>query len=177
MAKILMVVDELAEDLELYYPYYRLMEEGHEVVMASSVKEKEYKGKYGVPYISALSYEEVVLDDYSGLLIPGGWAPDKIRRYEIVLDMVRYFNDKKKPIGQICHAGWVSISAGIIKGRKVTSTPGIKDDMINAGGIWENVPVVCDQNLVSSRWPKDLPQYMQEYIAVLNDFLAQDAIN
>lgn len=171
MAKILMVVDDLAEDLELFYPYYRLMEEGHEVIMAADKKDKDFKGKYGVPYTSTISYDEVNVDDFAGLLIPGGWAPDKIRRFEIVKEIVRKFNNDNKPIGQICHAGWVTISADILRGKNVTSTPGIKDDMINAGGNWSNVPVIVDGNLVSSRWPKDLPEYMIAYIDVLNRYL------
>lgn len=171
MAKILMVIDDAAEDLELYYPYYRLIEEGHEVLMAASKKDKEFKGKYGVPYTSTMGYEEVDVDDFSGLLIPGGWAPDKIRRYDTVLEIVKKFNEQNKPIGQICHAGWVAISANILRGKNVTSTPGIKDDMINAGANWNNVPVIVDGNLVSSRWPKDLPDYMKAYIEVLNKYL------
>ena len=104
-------------------------------------KDVNFKGKYGVPYTSTHSYDEIDVNNYEGLLIPGGWAPDKIRRYEDVLNIVRKFDEQKKPIGQICHAGWVTISAGILKGRKVTSTPGIKDDMMNAGGIWSNEAV------------------------------------
>jgi protease I len=154
MKKILTVIDDLAEDLELLYPYYRMMEEGYQVDMAA-------------PYTSTHSYDEIDVNNYDGLLIPGGWAPDKIRRYETVLDIVRKFDEQKKPIGQICHAGWVTISAGILKGRKVTSTPGIKDDMMNAGGIWSNEAVVVDENLVSSRWPKDLPEYMKAFIEAL----------
>lgn len=167
MKKILIIIDDLAEDLELLYPYYRLIEEGYEVVMAANKEGIDFKGKYGVPYSSNEAYENIKVDEYQGLLIPGGWAPDKIRRDEKVLKIVKEFDEQNKAIGQICHAGWVSISANIIKGRRVTSTPGIKDDMINAGGIWTNEAVVVDKNLVSSRWPKDLPQYMKEYIKVL----------
>jgi len=167
MKKILIVIDDLAEDLELLYPYYRLIEEGYEVIMASPIANTDFKGKYGVPYSSTEAYENIKVEDYDGLLIPGGWAPDKIRRYEKVLEIVKEFDKQKKTIGQICHAGWVTISANILRGRKVTSTPGIKDDMINAGGIWINEAVVIDKNLVSSRWPKDLPIYMKEYIRIL----------
>lgn len=167
MAKILTIVDDLAEDLELLYPYYRLMEEGYEVIMAADEKDKDFKGKYGVPYTSTMSYDEVVVDDFAGLLIPGGWAPDKLRRFDAVKQIVKKFHEQNKPIGQICHAGWVTISADILKGKKVTSTPGIKDDMINAGAQWFNVPVIVDGNIISSRWPKDLPEYMKAYIEEL----------
>lgn len=167
--KILVVVHDKAEDLELWYPIYRLMEEGYEVHMASELKGEKFKGKYGVPYESCVSWDSAYEKDYDGILIPGGWAPDKIRRYERVKQLVRDFNSANKPIGQICHAGWVTISAGILKGVKVTSTPGIMDDMINAGAIWVNEPVVVDGNIISSRWPKDLHLYMVEYIKVLKN--------
>lgn len=169
MEKILMFVENQAEDLELFYPYYRMMEEGYEVIMASEVKNTKFLGKYGVPYESAISFDEVKVEDYVALLIPGGWAPDKLRRYDKVKEITKLFNDQNKPIGQICHAGWVPISAGILKGKNVTSTPGIKDDMINAGATWFNEPVIVDGNLVSSRWPKDLPEYMKAFIKVLKE--------
>ncbi|MGE5678618.1 MAG: type 1 glutamine amidotransferase domain-containing protein, partial [Pseudomonadota bacterium] len=124
-------------------------------------------GKYGVPAVSDLSFSEIDCDLYDGLLVPGGWAPDKLRRYIEVLRLVRKMNEQGKPIGQICHAGWVLISADILKGKKVTSTPGIKDDMTNAGGIWLDQPVVVDGNIVSSRKPLDLPEYMKAYIELL----------
>lgn len=169
MKKILIIVEDQAEDLELLYPYYRLQEAGYQVDLAGREANLHYHGKYGVPYESNMSYEDVNVSEYVGLIIPGGWAPDKLRRYELVKEIVRKFNDEGKPIGQICHAGWVTISAGILKGKNVTSTPGIKDDMTNAGAIWFNDAVVVDGNLVSSRWPKDLPKYMEAYIKVLNE--------
>lgn len=109
----------------------------------------------------------VDVSQYAGLLIPGGWAPDVIRRYHIVKEIVRAFDAQKKPIGQICHAGWVTISAGILKDRNVTSTPGIMDDMINAGAIWHDQAVVVDEHIISSRKPGDLPLYMKAYISAL----------
>lgn len=166
--KILVLAHQEAEDLELWYPIYRLMEEGYAVDIAGPEQGQKFKGKYGVPYETQLSWNEVDPDDYAGLLIPGGWAPDKIRRYENALKIVRSFDYAEKPIGQICHAGWVTISAQILKGRVVTSTPGIKDDMTNAGAKWVNEPVVIDGHIISSRWPQDLPQYMKAYIEVLN---------
>lgn len=105
-------------------------------------------------------------EQWDALLVPGGWAPDRIRRFPAVLDIVRDMNAKGLPIGQICHAGWVLASAGILKGRTVTSTPGIRDDLTNAGAIWKDVPVVTDGNLVSSRRPPDLPDYLRAFIAV-----------
>lgn len=166
--KILVLVHQHAEDLELWYPNYRLIEEGYTIHMASESTGQDFKGKYGVPYRSDVSWNDINVNDYAGLLIPGGWAPDAIRRFDVVKDIVCQFDKQKKPIGQICHAGWVTISAGILKGRNVTSTPGIKDDMLNAGAIWHDLEVVVDQNLISSRKPGDLPAYLKAYIKALS---------
>lgn len=167
MNKILVLVHDQAEDLELWYPVYRLREEGYLVHMASEKRGMLFKGKYGIPYASDISWDDIGASDYDGLLIPGGWAPDKIRRFERVKELVRDFDAAEKPIGQICHGGWVTISAGIMTGVKVTSTIGIKDDMENAGALWINDPVVVDDNIVSSRKPEDLSQYMVAFIQLL----------
>ncbi len=169
MKKILAVIHEDFEDLELWYPVIRLREEGFEVVLAGEEKGRVYHGKYGVPAEAAISYDEISTGDYDGMVIPGGWAPDKIRRFPAVLDAVRRLDEAKKPIGQICHAGWVTISAGILDGRRVTSTPAIKDDMKNAGAEWLDEEVVVDGNLVSSRRPPDLPAYLKRFIEVLRE--------
>lgn len=165
--KILVLVHQHAEDLELWYPNYRLMEEGYTIHMASESADQLFKGKYGVPYKSDISWDAADATDYDGLLIPGGWAPDVMRRYDAVKALVRAFNDQNKPIGQICHAGWVTISANILQGKNVTSTPGIKDDMVNAGAIWHDEAVVVDGNLISSRKPADLPAYVKAFIKAL----------
>ena len=165
--KILVVVHEAAEDLELWYPIYRVKEAGYAVDLASEKANMTFRGKYGVPYTANISWDDVSADDYAGLLIPGGWAPDKIRRFDAVKKLVKAFNDAKKPIGQICHAGHVTISAGIVAGRRVTSTPGIKDDFINAGSIWVDEAVVIDGNIVSSRKPDDLPEYAKAFVDLL----------
>ncbi|MFD2682169.1 type 1 glutamine amidotransferase domain-containing protein [Bacillus seohaeanensis] len=166
--KIIQLVSDDFEDLELWYPVLRLREEGATVHIVGEEASKKYIGKYGVPIESDIAFSEVTIDDYDAILVPGGWSPDKLRRYEEVLQMVRVMNEKQKPIGQICHAGWVLISADVLKGRKVTSTPGIKDDMTNAGAKWVNEPVVVDGHLVSSRRPPDLPDYMREFIDVMS---------
>lgn len=165
--KVIALVDNEFEDLELWYPVHRLREEGITVHLVGDKEGKEYKGKYGVPAISDFSFKDIDVCNYDAILVPGGWAPDKLRRFTEVLSMIRRMNDDEKVIGQICHAGWVLISAKILKGKNVTSTPGIKDDMENAGAIWHDEPVVVDNNLVSSRRPPDLPQYMKAFIDVL----------
>lgn len=165
--KVIQIVSDDFEDLELWYPVMRLREEGATVHIVAEKAEEEYVGKYGVPVKSNYTLKEVDPKQYDAILVPGGWSPDKLRRYEDVLNMVRSMNDDQKPIGQVCHAGWVLISADILKGKKVTSTPGIKDDMMNAGAEWVDEPVVVDGHLVSSRRPPDLPDYMREFIEVL----------
>jgi protease I len=168
MKRILTFIHDDFEDLEFWYPVLRLQEAGYTVVIAGEKTHHTYHGKYGVPAVSDITYEEALGGDYAGLLIPGGWAPDKIRRFPAALEIVRTLNEKGRIIGQICHAGWVTISAGILEGKKVTSTPGIKDDMENAGGLWYDTAVVVHDNLVSSRRPPDLPEYMQAFLTALS---------
>ncbi|MBC7389780.1 MAG: type 1 glutamine amidotransferase [Opitutaceae bacterium] len=166
--KILSLIHHDCEDLELLYPYYRLIEEGATVVMAGEKANETYIGKYGVPHASNVSFAYVNPKDYDALLVPGGWAPDKLRRFPEVIDIVKHMHEHKKPIGQICHAGWVLISAKILKGVKVTSTPGIKDDMENAGAIWIDEPAVADGHIISAQRPPDLPAYMRLFIECLS---------
>ncbi|RNA69425.1 type 1 glutamine amidotransferase domain-containing protein [Alteribacter keqinensis] len=165
--KVLTVVDHEFEDLELWYPIYRLQEEGAIVHIAGKEGEHTYTGKYGVPAKSDYSFDTIQIEEYDGILVPGGWAPDKLRRYDEVLDMVKFMDEKQRPIGQICHAGWVLISADILRGRKVTSTPGIKHDMMNAGAEWLNEAVITDGHLISSRRPPDLPAYAKAFADAL----------
>ena len=161
--KILQLISADFEDLEVWYPVYRSREEGWQVDFAAETPGL-YHGKYGVPCNVELSFKDVNPDDYDGLLVPGGWAPDKLRRFPEVLDLVRKMNADDKPIGEICHAGWVLISANILRGRKVTSTPGIKDDMKNAGAIWLDEETVVDGNIISGRRPPDLPSYAKAFV-------------
>ncbi|MYL31745.1 DJ-1/PfpI/YhbO family deglycase/protease [Halobacillus halophilus] len=165
--KIIALVSKDFEDLELWYPLLRLQEEGAEVHLVGEKAGEEYPGKYGVPAVSDSAFDEIDPSDYDGILVPGGWSPDKLRRYDKVLDMVRHMHENEKPIGQICHAGWVLISAGILEGRTVTSTPGIKDDMMNAGATWVDEAVVQDGHIVSARRPPDLPPYAKAFADLL----------
>jgi protease I len=167
--KVIQLVSDDFEDLELWYPVLRMREEGAEVVIAGEKADETYIGKYGVPIVSDVSFHDIDPNQYDAILVPGGWSPDKLRRYSDILSMLQTMNEQQKPIGQICHAGWVLISAKILNGKKVTSTPGIMDDMMNAGAEWVDEAVVVDGNLVSSRRPPDLPDYMREFIKVLAD--------
>lgn len=165
--KVIALVSEDFEDLELWYPIYRLREEGAEVHLVAEDKGHTYIGKYGVPAKSDYSFEEVNSQDYDGILVPGGWAPDKLRRYSKVIELIKEMDADRKPIGQICHAGWVLISARILNGVQVTSTPGIRDDMENAGAIWKDEAVVVDGHIVSARRPPDLPPYGKAFCDAL----------
>jgi protease I len=165
-ARVLILVEEAYEDLELWYPRIRLQEEGMDVVVAGPEK-TIYHGKHGYPCKPDRSLDEVRADDFDALVIPGGWAPDRLRRSNVVLDLVREFDRSHKPIAMICHAGWVPISARILKGRKVTSVSAIRDDMENAGATFVDQSVVVDGNLISSRTPADLPDFCRSLIAAL----------
>jgi protease I len=167
--RVLCFIEHEFEDLELWYPVLRLREEGATVEIAGPQANVKYVGKYGVPCESDKSLDEIDPDHYDGVLVPGGWAPDKLRRYTQVLSFIQAMHQARKPIGHICHAGWVLISAKILDGVKTTSTPGIKDDMENAGAIWMDEEVVVDGHIVGSRRPPDLPAYAKAFA----DLLAQ----
>jgi protease I len=165
--KIAALVHDLYEDLELWYPVIRLREAGAEVLLAGEKPGAQYKGKHGIPAIADIGYNDLDKDNFDGVIIPGGYAPDKLRRYPDVLAFVKQTDEAGKPIGIICHAGWVTISADILKNRRATSVGAIKDDMINAGTDWVDDAVVVDKNLVSSRTPADLPFYARAFIQLL----------
>jgi protease I len=165
--RVLAFVDDEFEDLEMWYPVLRLREEGAIVDVIGPEKGKKYIGKYGVPLIADLAFDDVVSTDYDGLYVPGGWAPDKLRRYATVIRLTQEFHAAAKPIAHICHAGWVLASAKICQGYTMTSTPGIKDDLENAGAIWVDEEVVVDRNIVSGRRPPDLPAFMRAFIQLL----------
>ena len=159
--KFLFFVEDVYEDLELWYPKIRLAEAGAEVVVAGPKSGALYTGKHGYPCVSDAAIADVDDKDFTGLVIPGGFAPDQLRRIERVKELTRSFMDSGRLVAHICHAGWIPISAGICRGVRMTSTPGIKDDLINAGAIWVDEPVVVDRNMVSSRRPDDLPWFMK----------------
>jgi protease I len=163
---ILFFAGPLYEDLELWYPKIRLEEEGARTVVAGT-GEKTYQGKRGYPITVDTSVDQISAEDFDGLVIPGGYAPDIMRRSSKLLQLTREIYQAGKPVAFICHAGWVPISAGIVKGKRGTSVGAIKDDLVNAGLLWEDSPVVVDGNLISSRTPADLPQFCRALIAAL----------
>jgi protease I len=163
---ILFFAGPLYEDLELWYPKIRLEEEGAGTVVAGT-GEKTYQGKRGYPVTVDTSVDELTAAEFDGLVIPGGYAPDIMRRSQKLLQLTREIFQAGKPVAFICHAGWVPISAGIVRGKRGTSVGAIKDDLVNAGLLWEDSPVVVDGNLISSRTPADLPQFCRAIIAAL----------
>lgn len=165
--KILMFVDHIYEDMELMYPKYRLIEAGAEVVVAGPKAKETYLGKHGYPCKSDVAIADVKEEDFIGLVIPGGFAPDQLRRDAKVKSLTKAFHDKGKLVAHICHAGWIPISAGVVKGIKLTSTPGIKDDLVNAGATWVDEAVVVDRNHITSRRPDDLPAFCKAIIEYL----------
>ena len=166
--RILAIVDHIYEDLELWYPKIRLEEEGWQVLVAGPLAGETYVGKHGYPCLSDAAISDVDAADFDGLLIPGGFAPDKLRRDEKVKQLTRCFNDANKMLDHICHAGWICISADILRGRRATSTVGIRDDMINAGAEWLDEALVVDGNQISSRTPKDLHVFAKAMVEYLN---------
>jgi len=165
--RILVLVGDIYEDLELWYPKLRMIEAGAEVVVAGPEGGSVYAGKNGYPCKSDIALREVDPATFDGLLVPGGFMPDKLRRDQMVLDIVRHFHEQQKLIAAICHGGWIPISAGVYKGVRVTGSPGIKDDLINAGALWEDAAVVVDNHHVSSRKPDDLPEFCKGMLEVL----------
>jgi protease I len=165
--RFLMFVDHDYEDLELWCPKLRLIEAGGHVTVAGPKGETAYRGKHGYPCRSDTAIELMEAADFQGLVIPGGFMPDKLRRDAKVKELVRSFAKDGKLVAAICHGGWIPISAGVYTGVRVTGSLGIKDDLVNAGAIWEDAPVVIDRHFVSSRKPDDLPDFCRGIIEVM----------
>ncbi|MGB6607161.1 MAG: type 1 glutamine amidotransferase domain-containing protein [Atribacterota bacterium] len=166
--KIAILVEDFYNELELWYPYYRLLEEGAEVKLVGPTA-KVYESKHGLPAEADLSAAEAKADDFQGIIVPGGYAPDKLRRYPKILDLVREVFENGGIVASICHGPWVLISTNIMKGKKATGFNSIKDDLVNAGAIYLDKEVVIDNNLITSRTPQDLPAFLPAIIAALQN--------
>lgn len=164
--KLLAFVGDIYEDLELWYPKIRMEEAGYTTILAGE-EIKTYSGKNGYPAKADVLVSAVHSPEFAGLLIPGGFMPDKLRRNADVLLLTREFHEQGKLVAFICHGGWIPISAKILKGKRATGTTAIKDDLENAGAIWVDEPVVIDGNLISSRTPKDLAKFGEAMVAFL----------
>lgn len=166
--RILIFVGDVYEDLEVWYPKLRLIEAGAQVVAAGDESRHTYAGKHGYPCTSDAAIADMHADRFDGVICPGGFMPDKLRRDRQVLELVRQFDAAGKLVAAVCHGGWIPISAGVYRGVRVTGSPGIKDDLVNAGAIWEDAAAVVDRHFVSSRKPDDLPEFCRAIIGVVS---------
>ena len=164
--RVALLVEDLYQDQEVWYPYYRLTEAGVDVTVVGTGK-PEYKSKHGYPISAQASAEAVSAGQFDGVIIPGGYAPDILRRDPAVVRLVREANRQGKVIGAICHAGWVLCSAGVLRGKTVTGFSAIKDDLVNAGATYVDREVVRDGTLITSRKPDDLPAFMRAILEAL----------
>jgi protease I len=165
--KIAMLAEETYEDLELWYPLLRLREAGAETVVVGTGSAPTYASKHGVPVTVNKTANDVSAADFAAVIVPGGFAPDRLRQYPAVLKLVRDAFEQGKVVAAICHGGWVPASAGILKGKTVTCYVAIKDDVINAGATYVDEEVVVDGNLITSRTPADLPAFCRAIISAL----------
>ena len=165
---VLLLVGDEYEDLELQYPKLRLREAGYVPVVAGQVKGHSYRGKYGYPCHSDRAIGDCDANAFEGILLPGGWMPDKLRRDASALALVRAFDQQKKLLASICHGPWIAISANVVRGVRYTGSLGIRDDLINAGALWHDAAVVIDGHHVSSRKPDDLPEFTAAMLQVLD---------
>ncbi len=165
--KVIIISTHNFEDTELIYPYYRLKEAGAEVKIAS-LKKETIRGKHGIEVPAELTIKELKPEDYDAVVIPGGWAPDRLRVYKEVLNFVSKMNKKEKLIAAICHGPHVLISAGVVKGRTLTAVIPLLDDLKNAGATVEDKAVVRDKNIITSRFPPDLPDFCREIVKTLS---------
>lgn len=164
--RIAILVDQMYQEMEVWYPLFRFREAGADVVTVAAKAGESYASKLGYPCKADLSYDAARAEDFDGVIAPGGFAPDFIRRHPRAIEFVREISSQGKLVAAICHGPWVLCSAGVLKGRRATSFFAIKDDVVNAGAKWEDSEVVTDENIVTSRKPDDLPAFCLACIEV-----------
>ncbi len=167
--KIAFLIDEGFEDLEFWVTVMRLREEGAQVTIVGSKGGQTFQGKNALSAASDVAASAVSAANFDALVVPGGWAPDKLRRDPAVKKLVKDVYDQGKIVGLICHAGLVGISAGVVRGHKATGSEGIKDDLVNAGAIWVDEPALRDGNLVWGRVVKDIPDFCRELVGAIEN--------
>ncbi|MBW2095801.1 MAG: type 1 glutamine amidotransferase [Deltaproteobacteria bacterium] len=165
--KVALLVEEMYNEFEFWYPFYRLKEAGADVVVVGSGSSMDYKSKMGIPCTVDANADAVTAPAFDGVIIPGGYAPDHMRRHPAMVKLVKDLFDAGKVVAAICHAGWMLASADILKGRTVTSFFAIRDDLVHAGAKWVDEEVVVDGKLITSRRPDDLPAFMRAVLAEL----------
>jgi protease I len=169
-ARVLILVGDDYEDTELKYPKYRLAEAGADVVIAGLEAGVTHHGKHGIAERAEVAVRDLDADGFDTLVVPGGWMPDWLRRFDEVKAITKHIHDRGKIVASICHGPWIPISAGIVNGATYTSSPGLTDDLRNAGATWVDEPVVVDRNHISSRRPDDLPAFCR---AIIEQITAQ----
>ena len=165
--RVAILAENMYQEMELWVPYYRLKEEGAEVQVVGTGGAKSYTSKHGYPVNVDVQAEQVNAVEYDAVVIPGGFAPDLMRRSPAMVKLVREAFEHGKVVAAICHAGWMPVSAGILRGKRATSFFSIKDDLVNAGATWVDQEVVVDGNLITSRKPDDLPAFCREIVKAL----------
>lgn len=168
MKKIAVLLENLFDEKELIYPYYRLLEEGYEVDLIGTKKKADYVSKSGLTQTSTYSSDEISSIDYDAVFIPGGFSPDYMRRCKATINFVKDMDKESKLIAAVCHGPWMIASCCNIKDKKITGFNSIKDDLVNAGGIYVDEEVVQDGHIITSRNPKDLPALLKAIIKYLN---------
>jgi len=169
LKRVCILAENFYEEMELWYPFYRLQEAGAQVDLVGSAAGASYHGKHGYPVKAEKASADVKAADYDLIVIPGGYSPDHMRRCAATVALVKDADKLKKPIAAICHGGWMQASCCDLQGKRMTSFMSIKDDLVNAGLLWEDSPVVVDGNLISSRTPADLGVFCKALIAALEE--------
>jgi protease I len=168
-ARVAILAEALYEDLELWYPYYRLREAGADVFVVGSGSSETYQSKHGYPVTVDAEADTVTASQFDAVIVPGGYSPDHMRRHPGMVKLVREAHEQGKVVAAICHAGWMLASANLLRGRTATSFRSIKDDMVNAGANWVDREVVRDGNIITSRSPADLPAFMRTVLSALRE--------
>lgn len=167
--RIAYLLDEGFEDLEFWVPLMRLREEGARVTVVGASAGKTVRGKHCLEATSEVAAEAVSAADFEAVIVPGGWAPDKLRRYPAITNLIRQAYEQHKIVGMICHAGLVGISAGIVSGHRATGSLGIKDDLVNAGATWVDQAAFRDGNIVWGRVVEDIPDFCRELVQAIEE--------
>ncbi len=166
--RVAILAENLYQEMELWVPYYRLREEGADVKVVGAGGARSYTSKHGYPVNVDVQAEQVRAVEFDAVVVPGGYAPDLMRRHPAMVALVREAVQQGKVVAAICHAGWMLCSAGVLRGRRATSFHSIKDDLVHAGAEWQDAEVVVDGNLITSRKPDDLPAFCRAIVAALS---------